>query len=154
MPSSSGSEERAFVVQSRLVHLSQGLVALIATGVPVFIFAAAVGGGWGLGFLGVGALLSVVAVQRAFRTKLVLDDAGVTVINYWRTYRMPWDQIGDVWDGVNTVGAGVVPAIAFACRGRRGPVAAQATSGSARDRRRVFEHIRPYADKWSIRVHD
>jgi hypothetical protein len=145
---------RTLVVRSRLVHVAQGFVALTATAVPLLILAAAVGSGWSLVLLGIGAVLLVVTLRRAFRTELLIDVDGVTVINYWRTYKMRWDEIGDIWDGAEMLGAAVVPAIAFARRGGTTSVASLATSGSKRDRRRVLEHVRPYAAMWGIRVHD
>jgi hypothetical protein len=69
---------------------SLGAAWILVVAVPVPEDAVLVSG-WGLT-----AVFGFVFIRRAFRTKLVLDDNGVLIQNYWRTYRVPWSSVNRI----------------------------------------------------------
>jgi hypothetical protein len=65
-------------------------------------------------------------VRRAFRASLVVTRDGVTVTNFWRTYRFPWSEVDAV--GISLKQQGILPQPALAFKLRNGESAfAQAT---------------------------
>ena len=133
-------ESRPLVV--RLV-LCVGAVAggWILLGIGVSLFAGV--RGWMLALLA--AAFVVAGVVRGWRVSLVANRESVRIRNFFRTYDIPWSDIGSVAIGTGNSGGAPLPAVVV--RNARGGshVAAQATTSGRRERLRVLQALEQLA---------
>ena len=74
-------------------------------------------------------VVSLLLIGRSFRISLVVSDGGVTVKNYWRTFRFPWAAVQrvEIEEGSGVWAVGPSPVVAFYLASRSRPVEAHAT---------------------------
>jgi len=88
----------------------------------------------------VGVVALGFAVARAFRIAIAFDTTGITVENYWRTHRVPWNDVIEVGTGIEIVDTMAIKAIAIRARGRS-IITVQATTSSNRKRERFAQDL-------------
>jgi hypothetical protein len=96
----------------------------------------------------VGGLVAVVGVPlvglagyRGFRISLVADPDRILVKNYFRTYRVRWENVQAIGLGFHQMGGVLGDAVAISLLGRRLVITVQATLGGANERRRALEGL-------------
>ena len=97
----------------RTIHVCEAVTAVAFTAVGVFILAAALPAPWNALALVTGLAFLGWAVHRSFRLRLDIDSAAVRVVNYWRTYSLPWDEMVGIRRGFKMLGVVPLPAIEF-----------------------------------------
>lgn len=121
------------------------------TSFPMVLLAFAVGMPWNL-LLGVGAAASVaLGVRQASQIALIVDNQGVTVKNFFRTYRIAWPEIAAVEvQEVIALGGARKNCVTFVRRPPRGEVDVYATL-SSKTRRQALRVLEPLAKDWDVR---
>jgi Bacterial PH domain len=114
-----------------------GLLTLTVMAITSAALPSAIGGLAAL----LGVAVVVFAVVRGFRIALVADRQEIVVRNYFRTYRMRWEEIESIGIGFHHMGGSLADAIAIR-RSGRGRVAVQATVSSSSERRRVLDALK------------
>lgn len=119
------------------VRLAASYIGGLLTLVSVAIAGAAISG---VVFLA-GLPLIAYAAFRGLRIALVADDAGIVIRNYLRTYRLRWEDVGEIGIGFDEMGGELTEAIYFRRKGRRRVVTAQATMLSKTEPARVLREL-------------
>lgn len=120
------------------------------TSFPMVLLAFAVGMPWNL-LLGVGAAVScALGVRQASQIALIVDDQGVTVKNFVRTYRIAWPEIAAVQvQEVIALGGARKHCVTFVRRRPQGEVDAYATL-SSKTRAQALRALEPKAKDWGV----
>jgi F0F1-type ATP synthase assembly protein I len=147
-------QEAVDFFRSRGLLVDYVVAVLIMNVVGWGIGTAASPGPWNAVVLLVGVVSTGFAVWRVFRVSACLDDEGVLIKNYWRTYRLSWEDITSLRDTVIWIGASPVDVLAFASDRRRLFAKVLATAGGRRARREFLRMIelRPEAAHVAIKV--
>lgn len=100
-----------------------------------------------------GALV-VPVLLRSRRIDLALDQAGVLVKNYWRTSRLPWEEIAEITVSSSSPGVLSGRSLAFRRRGDERLIPAHATAaiGTAERKRAALEQVRELAETNGVTV--
>jgi hypothetical protein len=125
------------------VRIGAAIIALMFSSLFVFFLVAFTPYPWGLLALGLGVVFITLAVARGFRIELTFDAESVTIKNYWRTYRLRWDEIKEIGTWVQEFGMGWAPAVAFVPFD--GPLVTSQATVSRRLRRQFMEGLRAEA---------
>ena len=130
------------------VRLNQAAVAAILAGtssafVTVVVWARL---GWPFGLASVALAIAVVAgaAWRAARIRIVVTRSEIRIWNYWRTRRVRWDEVRQMFIGAMPIGVLPQPAWAFVLQTGE-TVRAQAMPFSPHDRERLVERVRALA---------
>jgi hypothetical protein len=98
--------------------------AAVASGVTRIIIAIAVG------------LLTVLAMYRAFRIRIEVSHEGLKILNYWRTFRVRWQEVQDV--AIGAIAQGMLPQSALALKLVDGHVIRVLATPRNDEQRRLF----------------
>jgi hypothetical protein len=134
------------------LRIYQALISVISCVTVGGIVGFAVDGFARYVILTIAALATVVAARRAFRLRLSLSHRDVTIQNYWRAHRFPWEVVTDVGMALKTMGIVPQPAIHFLFVDGRS-ARAQATPSRLQDQRRLFEVVATFAPD-HVRIHE
>jgi hypothetical protein len=107
-------------------RLNGAWIALVSWGTTAFVLLGALGPPWGYLAAGLCCVAGVWGARRAFRTALLVTGDGVTVKNYWKTYKFAWSEVRGVGIALRQQGVLPQPALGFSLRSG-GAVFAQAT---------------------------
>ena len=139
------------------VHFSAYWAAAMASGMfvmfvalPIAVVALFVPTPWGY-VLGVFALVAAAGgILRSRRISLTVASDGITVHNFWRSYRLPWSSVRAAeYTTDSMLESGAAEQIEFILVGDK-RVLAQASVGRPARRDRILAAIRPYANDWNI----
>jgi len=143
-----GGEQRFAPTYWRVLY---GISSCGLTAFPMVLLAFAVSAPWNL-LLGVGAAISLVlGIRQSSQIALIVDDDGVTVKNFVRTYRLGWSEIAAVeLDVVYALARARKHCVAFRRHRRDVTVDAYATI-SDKTRRPALRALEPLAKRWNVR---
>lgn len=139
------------VARSSVADFVSAWKALLVGGTIGMVTAFVIAGTSSLGSIGVGALVGgALATSRCVRISLRLGDDGVTVANYFRTWRLSWADITAIgWDDFGATYT-PNPGVAFRLVGGETVVAQAAWGLGQRRRERLVEAAKELGRRYEI----